>query len=403
MRTIIGIVFVILAATSAPAATITVTTRPSDRSPLVVLEGDLVQSDADEFAAKTATLSNALIAFNSDGGNLVAGIRIGELVRKRAFYTVVPQRMRCASACALAWLGGIRRFIVADGKIGFHAAYDAAGRETGVGNALVGAYLTKIGLPYDAVIYITQAAPNEMTWLNISDAARRGIVVTLLDPKVVENLAVVPTRYGEISVTKADTKDCCTGHIRYGTQKITIASAGELLVSLEGIYEVTEGDIVILSVPSGARGMPHTYYPLLVRPTQLVDLASPEFGTADGTFKVTQKGNEIFFDLGFEQRKRKTGIYKDGALQVYSGALNRATLPQKECATVLNMLADCTRIVDCSDSGIEDNFAMAGQRYFSALENMPVFKTDNFYKACASVCETKSQTPKQFRTMLCGY
>ena len=46
---------------------------------------------------------------------------------------------------------------------------------------------------------------------------------------------------------------------------------------------------------------------------------------------------------------------------------------------------------------------MAGQRYFSALENMPVFKTDNFYKACASVCETKSQTPKQFRTMLCGY
>ena len=95
--------------------------------------------------------------------------------------------------------------------------------------------------------------------------------------------------------------------------------------------------------------MPHTYYPLLVRPTQLVDLASPEFGTADGTFKVTQKGNEIFFDLGFEQRKRKTGIYKDGALQVYSGALNRATLPQKECATVLNMLADCTRIVDCSE------------------------------------------------------
>jgi hypothetical protein len=36
-------------------------------------------------------------------------------------------------------------------------------------------YLTKIVLPYDAIIYITQAASNEMTGLNMSDAAQRGI------------------------------------------------------------------------------------------------------------------------------------------------------------------------------------------------------------------------------------
>jgi uncharacterized protein len=54
-------------------------------------------------------------------------------------------------------------------------------RETGVGNALVGAYLTRIGLPLDAVIYITKAAPESMTWLTPEDARKVGI-----DLKVVE-------------------------------------------------------------------------------------------------------------------------------------------------------------------------------------------------------------------------
>jgi hypothetical protein len=67
-------------------------------------------------------------------------------------------------------------------RIGFHAAYNASsGQETGVGNALVGAYLTRIGLPYSAVIYITQAAPDSMTWLNLSEAQQQGIEVTLLE------------------------------------------------------------------------------------------------------------------------------------------------------------------------------------------------------------------------------
>ena len=70
------------------------------------------------------------------------------------------------------------RLISAEARIGFHAAYSReTGRETGVGNALVGAYLNKIGLPYSAVIYITQAAPNSMTWLSIADAENQGVDV----------------------------------------------------------------------------------------------------------------------------------------------------------------------------------------------------------------------------------
>jgi hypothetical protein len=63
-------------------------------------------------------------------------------------------------------------------------------------------YLTKIVLPYDAIIYITQAASNEMTSLNMSDAAQRGIRVTLLSSLAKETAVAIPTRYGDITVKK---------------------------------------------------------------------------------------------------------------------------------------------------------------------------------------------------------
>ena len=79
---------------------------------------------------------------------------------------------------AIAWLGGTPRLMSAEARVGFHAAYSSeTGQETGVGNTLVGAYLNKIGLPYSAVIYITQAAPNSMAWLSIADADKQGIDV----------------------------------------------------------------------------------------------------------------------------------------------------------------------------------------------------------------------------------
>jgi hypothetical protein len=176
MRLCVSIASILLATTPALAATITVRPQTPDRPIVVMVEGSLVAVDEDQFATKAASLPSAFVAFSSDGGSLVAGLRIGEAIRRKGFSTIVPDGRRCASACALAWLGGVERFIGIDGKIGFHAGHDSASdRESGVGNTLLGTYLTKIGLPYEAVIFINQAAPNEMIWLNKSDAAQRGI------------------------------------------------------------------------------------------------------------------------------------------------------------------------------------------------------------------------------------
>jgi hypothetical protein len=71
-------------------------------------------------------------------------------------------------------------------QIGFHSSSlitseQAASAPTGdIGNALMGAYLNRIGLPDRAIVYITQAAPEAMTWLSMTDAKQQGIDVALL-------------------------------------------------------------------------------------------------------------------------------------------------------------------------------------------------------------------------------
>jgi hypothetical protein len=405
MRLRVSIASVLLATTPAFAATITVRPQTPDRPIVVMLEGPLVGNDDDQFVAKTADLPSAFVAFSSDGGSLVAGLRIGEAIRRMGFSTIVPDGRHCASACAFAWLGGIERFIGTDARIGFHAAYNpASDRESGVGNALVVPYLTKIGLPYEAVMYITQAAPNEMTWLNMSDVAERGIRVTLLSSLAKESVVAIPTRYGDITVTRDD-PECCIGRFEFGDQRVEIASTGQIYASLEGIFKVKEGDLVVISSPSGARGSsPRHYYVLLVGQDGMTDLTSPDFRTSDGTFKVTRRDDEVHFDLGFQSRKKKSAIYRNGAVTIDIRALGpEATLPKNECAAILNMVATCVRLPECTEGRIFDNFAVAGQRSFDRLEEMPVFTSRNFYSVCTTICTTKLYVAKQARSILCGY
>jgi hypothetical protein len=183
VRHVLAIVVSLMAPHAAGAANIEVKQGVGAATSLVMVEGDLELGDIELFRSKIAPLSKATVAFRSDGGSLLAGIRIGMLIRVRNFTTIVPEAAQCASACAVAWLGGARRYLGVGSKVGFHAAYvQRAGgtAESGPGNAVLGAYLDQIGLPEDAIVYITQAAPSSMKWLNMEEAAQHGIDVELL-------------------------------------------------------------------------------------------------------------------------------------------------------------------------------------------------------------------------------
>jgi hypothetical protein len=176
----------LLASTGVEAAQIAV--KPFDNgSTLVVIEGELDLADIDTFRTRTESLpvGRATVEFSSKGGSLLAGIRIGALIRTKKFTTVVPDGAQCTSACALAWLGGTRRLIGEYASVGFHTAYivkTGGLSESGPGNAILGAYLNQLGLSEKAILYITHAAPTSMQWMSMEEAAEFGIMVAKLPP-----------------------------------------------------------------------------------------------------------------------------------------------------------------------------------------------------------------------------
>ena len=148
----------------------------------VTIDGAIEFGDFEVFKSKTRFLSQTTVVLRSDGGSLVSAIKIGELIRLKGFGTYVQDY--CASACTLIWLGGTQRYMYAAARIGFHAAYNGdTGQEAGMANAVVGAYLTKLGLPYEAVMYATVAGPSDMRWLTVADAKRVGIDVSVVNPE----------------------------------------------------------------------------------------------------------------------------------------------------------------------------------------------------------------------------
>lgn len=155
-----------------------------DGSCAVTFKGEIKVGDENIFNALTPDCNGGGVLLKSDGGSLTAGLRIGELIRQKGLETAVAFDARCASACALAWLGGTKRYMSNSSQIGFHAAYtrDDKGTplESGLGNALVGAYLTELGLPRSTVIFVASAKPNQMNWLDSADATKIGIKVVVL-------------------------------------------------------------------------------------------------------------------------------------------------------------------------------------------------------------------------------
>jgi hypothetical protein len=106
---------------------------------------------------------------------------------------LVAKDTYCASACALAWLAGTKRFMEPGARVGFHAAYeilDGLPKTSGRANAIVGAYLNQLGLNVEAIVYVSTAAPESMQWLTAEDASQYGIDVELIKETVAKPVEV---------------------------------------------------------------------------------------------------------------------------------------------------------------------------------------------------------------------
>jgi hypothetical protein len=168
-------------ATSGWAAEITAKKADTGDYIDVFLTGEILRGDDETFKTVVGDAKRALVFLEGPGGDELASIAIGEMVRVGKFSTAVGHDTVCASGCAIVWLAGERRLLSRTSRIGLHSAGDKEGKTAGAGSAVVGAYLTRLGFGYDVVAYATAAEPGAMTWLSKEDADRLGITYEMVE------------------------------------------------------------------------------------------------------------------------------------------------------------------------------------------------------------------------------
>jgi hypothetical protein len=179
---------------------------------LILIKGEIIRGDEKSFKDIALNTESAIVVFNSPGGLLRPALEIGKTIRIKGFSTAVLGS-DCTSACAIAWLAGQPRMLSKKSGVGFHAIYieDESGKKipTGIGNALVGSYLSNLGLNDSVVAYVSEASPDEIKWLNKEHADKIGLPVSILSNKngararANHNLAVQSEHGKKPSIKKA--------------------------------------------------------------------------------------------------------------------------------------------------------------------------------------------------------
>jgi hypothetical protein len=202
------IFFITILSSSAFSATITVDKFENSDVYFIAISGIITPEDSLKFYQVTNNINKAFVVLASTGGSVLSSLDIGRQIKKKNYLTAVPDNTLCASACALIWLAGSKRFAEETSFIGFHAAYiykDGKQIENGAANALVGSYLNTIGLNDNAIVFITKAPPQGIEKLDRNKGQILGISFASLKDTLLEitdnnNLEIQETAYDPIKI-----------------------------------------------------------------------------------------------------------------------------------------------------------------------------------------------------------
>lgn len=149
-------------------------------------------------AAKNELPPRLTIVFDSPGGSIAGGMELGHLIRKNGYDTAIEMDIEeeipangksgirtiasntmCASACSLAFLGGINRSITPDGRYGVHQFYSKDGSlnasNTQVAMVIISRYIEKMGVDRRLLDLASFADPKSIRWLEDSVVRELGI------------------------------------------------------------------------------------------------------------------------------------------------------------------------------------------------------------------------------------
>ncbi|MGJ4945041.1 hypothetical protein ACQR1W_31060 [Bradyrhizobium sp. HKCCYLS1011] len=165
------------------------------------------------------------ITFDSPGGSLFGGIKLGTFIRKQGMSTSVGGSKLadgaaidvsdrttgvCASACVFAYLGGVQRTF---GRLGVHQFYDpdairdpSAKVFTAIDysdqqmmSALISDYVTRMGADARLMLIVAKSSPAEMHYFSEEEA--RGLRVTW-EPNKFDAWAIELRNQGVVAFSK---------------------------------------------------------------------------------------------------------------------------------------------------------------------------------------------------------
>jgi hypothetical protein len=200
-----------------PAAAIEISKHESDSASVnaILLKGKVDAGDVfnlQVYISKLPKKDNIVVYLNSPGGNLAEGMRLGNFFFQNKIETTVETKTACASACALAFLGGrdadgkVHRTKAANSGLGFHSFtrefdtrnYSADDLKTVVQQTqsqvfIVAEYLKAIGADLDVLRLMLKAQASQMYFLSNDEALAFNIRVwdeksnQTIDPELVMN------------------------------------------------------------------------------------------------------------------------------------------------------------------------------------------------------------------------
>jgi hypothetical protein len=176
-----------------------------DGAEWLAAKGDIMPDSADQLSTylreQKLTEWKGSVRFNSPGGNLIGGIKLGELIRKQGMSTEVGgsipldsarnwphERTKgdCVSACAFAYLGGVERFFdeKEGNRVGIHQFYDLSALADPSAklfnaidfstqqllSALIVEYVMRMGVDPHLVIIAANTLPTDMHYLSHQEA-----------------------------------------------------------------------------------------------------------------------------------------------------------------------------------------------------------------------------------------
>jgi hypothetical protein len=253
----------LLLLSKAMAITVAVNEPDAYGRTFVDVVGDIDLGDDLLFAQKVATLpdgQSVIMSLSSYGGKIAAAIPIGRLIHSKGWRTYVPPKTVCASACGLLWLASLGHTVGKDALIGLHAAYDIkTNRPSGVGNALIGAYLYEIGADTTTIYCVTavDTGPKDALWLNADIAQQCHVTWSTLDtprqaqnqpnitPAPMDRIAISYTRDPELGYSERSEIE--TDHTKSWDRKVRAIPYGTTVTITGECREYSPGEFSFIS------------------------------------------------------------------------------------------------------------------------------------------------------------